>query len=222
MAASLRSIRRHLSVLLLLLGQLWTQGELGTLANENRLPYKSAPVSQSTTAVNSDNSALPVVFLYTVDSCSKGLPQYISHSLQQALLTQQDSDVIMASNYNACEAIGKAVDDASTRSGISMVIKKWDTSQRRSQRTAQFTELAQKLFKKNDSAPLDDNTDKSGDSTGLWIQSAVRFFHLEDLMREQHLRELLHVEADNLLYGSMASLLPTLRAGYAGAWRVPR
>ena len=32
-----------------------------------------------------------------------------------------------------------------------------------------------------------------------------------------HFSEILHVEADNMLYGNVTSLLPVLRSGYKGA-----
>ena len=41
----------------------------------------------------------------------------------------------------------------------------------------------------------------------------MRFFQLEDLMIKKNYEEMLHVEADNLLYGNVTSILNTLRSG---------
>lgn len=47
----------------------------------------------------------------------------------------------------------------------------------------------------------------------LWTTSAMRFFQLEDFMIKLNYQELIHVEADNMIYGQMTDLLPTLRTG---------
>jgi hypothetical protein len=41
----------------------------------------------------------------------------------------------------------------------------------------------------------------------------MRFFQLEDFMIKLNYQELIHVEADNMIYGQMTELLPTLRTG---------
>lgn len=49
-------------------------------------------------------SRLSIVFVYTVVPavCSKGFPDYIRHSLHQAIITQPDCNVIIASNFHDC------------------------------------------------------------------------------------------------------------------------
>jgi hypothetical protein len=58
---------------------------------------------------NVNSGRFPIVFVYTVvaNVCQKGLPQYIKESLQQAIITQPDCDVIMASNFADCALLEK-------------------------------------------------------------------------------------------------------------------
>ncbi|MGB4191692.1 MAG: hypothetical protein WBJ81_04005, partial [Rickettsiales bacterium] len=46
------------------------------------------------------------------------------------------------------------------------------------------------------------------------MTSALRFFILEDIMVSHGYTEMLHVEADNMLYGRLTSILPILRTDY--------
>ena len=127
----------------------------------------------------------PIVYVYTVadGTCSHKFPAYIEMSLQQALLMQQDCDIIMASNYVECPAIGHAM---SKVSGIIQV----DTKLIKSNRTLAFEDASIKLF--------------SGNYNGaLWMTSAQRFFNIEDVMIHKGYPEMLHVEADNLLFGKV-------------------
>lgn len=48
----------------------------------------------------------------------------------------------------------------------------------------------------------------------LWITSALRFFIMEDIMVAKGYTEMMHVEADNLLYGKLTEILEVLRKGY--------
>jgi hypothetical protein len=60
---------------------------------------------------SSEQKRLPIVYAFTVVPavCPLGLPTYIQVSLQQAVLSQPDSDVILASNFGECEHIKKVV-----------------------------------------------------------------------------------------------------------------
>ena len=51
--------------------------------------------------------------------------------------------------------------------------------------------------------------------------SALRFFYLEDLMIEYNFREIIHIEADNMLYGKMTNMLDILRKDYVGIAATP-
>jgi len=64
-------------------------------------------------ALNSTSYRLPIVYVYTVVPrvCKHGLPLYIKTSLEQAIFSQYDSDVILASNFVDCKNIGDSVKD---------------------------------------------------------------------------------------------------------------
>ena len=82
------------------------------------------------------NSKLPIIFVYTVVPavCKYGLPEYIKISLEQAIFTQPDSDVIMASNYADCDVIAKTVSEVP---GLIQI----DTTKIASNYTTQFANL---------------------------------------------------------------------------------
>lgn len=146
---------------------------------------------------------LAIVYVFTVVPavCKYGLPAYIKHALEQAVITQPDCDVIMASNYIDCPKIAEVVD---TVKGVIRV----DTALIESNRTIEFRLVAQNIFQ------VDGGSE-------LWLTSAFRFFSLEDMMVEFGYQEMIHVEADNLLYGRMSSLLSVFRAKYKGLAATP-
>jgi hypothetical protein len=83
-----------------------------------------------------------VVYAFTVSSiaCKYGLPEYISFSLKQALITQTDADVILASNYMTCP---KMKTDVETQlPGVQAM----DTDYIRSARTAKFHNASSNIF----------------------------------------------------------------------------
>lgn len=147
---------------------------------------------------------LPVVYVYTVGiySCKQGIPSYITTSLEQALLQQPDCDVIMASNYKECSTVEAVIDR------IPGIIKYDISTEMGSNRTKEFANLTNTMFEANFNGEL-------------WATSAVRFFSLEDLMIQKGYREMVHVEADNLLYGKMTDLLPAFRSKYKGLAATP-
>ena len=132
------------------------------------------------------NNRFPIVYVYTVTnaSCSRKFPAYIEISLEQALLTQQDCDIVMASNYVECPLIGHAIDKVA---GIIQV----DTKLIKSNRTEAFEDASIRLF-------------SSTYNGALWMTSAQRFFSIEDVMIHKGYTEMLHVEADNLLFGKVS------------------
>jgi hypothetical protein len=140
---------------------------------------------------------LPIVYVYTVVPavCKYGLPMYIRSSLEQAVLSQPDCDIIMASNFADCEEISKNLGN------LSSVIQIDISSKYSSEKTKLFANVSRNMFE------IDYGSE-------LWLTSALRFFNLEDLMIQRGYTEMIHVEADNLLYGSMSELLPILRKGY--------
>jgi hypothetical protein len=50
------------------------------------------------------------------------------------------------------------------------------------------------------------------------MSAAYRFFHIEDIMRTFGYDDVIHIEADNLLYGDLSTILPTLRESYKGIY----
>lgn len=155
------------------------------------------------TAATESNPRLPIIYVFTVVPavCQYGLPSYIIVSLEQAVLTQPDCDVIMASNYAACPKISEVIDS------IPGVIK-IDIDEKISSRTKTFKNQSLEMFIVDGGAEL-------------WLTSAYRFFYLEDLMIHHGLHEVMHVEADNTLYGKVSQLLPVLRTQYAGLAATP-
>lgn len=144
---------------------------------------------------------LPIVYVFTIVPaiCKNGFPEYISYSLRQAVLTQPDAEVVLVSNFAECPRI-----ESQSMPGITKV----DSCSLTSNRTKNFLRLSPNVFQ----------TDNKGE---LWITSALRFFILEDVARHLGYHELLHVEADNMLYGNITSLLPMLRRNYAGLAATP-
>jgi len=156
-----------------------------------RIIYATAETIHETTS-----QRFPIIFVYTVVPavCNKGLPEYIRISLEQAIYTQPDCDVIMASNYADCAVI------ASTVASIPGLIQ-IDTTTIESPTTKLFANKSASVF-------------ASDFSNELWMTSALRFFILEDIMRVRNYTEILHVEADNTLYGRFSTILPILREHY--------
>eukprot|EP01038_Epipyxis_sp_PR26KG_P011925 gene11925-15958_t len=152
---------------------------------------------------NKTTTKLPIAFVYTVVPavCSHGLPRYIRESVEQAIVTQPEFEVIMASNYVECAAIAHTVQNMKNLMQV-------DTTRIVSNRTNLFRNVSHGIFQR----------DNFGE---LWITSALRFFIIEDLMIANGYDELIHVEADNLLYGDYLSLLPILRSGYKGLAATP-
>lgn len=148
---------------------------------------------------------VPIIFVYNLYPriCNRGLPLYINHSLEQALATQsQDTfDVILASNFAACPTYNKSFT-------LSDKVVKLDTTDLSSSRTREFAKTALELFM----------PDGMGE---LWQTSALRFFNLEDIMIKYKYKSIIHVEADNMLYGPLKPLLPILRQYYVGIAATP-
>ena len=61
----------------------------------------------SDTGANENLNRLPIVFIFTVVEavCKKGLPPYIRDSLNQAVYTNPNAEVIIATNIAECSLI---------------------------------------------------------------------------------------------------------------------
>ena len=142
---------------------------------------------------------LPIVFYYTIRECQSGLPKYIWHSLSQAVESQTDCDVILISNVNE---MCKDVKSPLFPQGISLVS---DISII-SEKSRLFMSTTSSLFGPDH----------------LWTASALRFFLFEDYMKIYNVSVLIHVEADNLLYGRLThGALEFLLKGYRGLAATP-
>ncbi len=147
---------------------------------------------------------IPIVFVYTVSKthCESGIPHYIMYSVQQALLTQRDSELIFISNYKECP---KSKSQMNLLGNIVQV----DTDSLVSERFEVFRNRSVEIFQ--------------SDATGndLWVSSALRLFQLESLMITHNLAEVMHIEADNMLYGSLSHLIDVFRKGYRNLAATP-
>ena len=191
---SMHSIMVHMRKINIFLLLFWMASMFST---------KSTPDIAQDTTNSSWMTKFPIVYVYTVVPavCKHGLPGYIKESLEQALFTQPDCAIVMISNYAECREIEKTVYKI-------VNIVKIDATNILSNRTRQFANLSREIF-------VADGLNE------LWITSALRFFIMEDFMVAHNFNEILHVEADNMLYGNISSILPILRTGYKGLAATP-
>jgi hypothetical protein len=136
-------------------------------------------------------SRLPIVFVYIMKgSCD--FPDYIKSALQQSIFTQPDCNTVLLTNLKDCET--------SFASWNMTGLHLFDSVSITSNRTRSYENVSDSIF-------LDS-------SNSLWLTSALRFLLLEDLMIFKGWNEMLHVEADNMLYGRLTTVLPGLRKYY--------
>lgn len=121
-------------------------------------------------------------------------PKYIYVSLKQALLSQPGSHIYFGANFDQCPYLRTQI-----TAHLPQVIT-FDILVGASERTKYFVESSKKMF--------------SDSNNGLWTLSATRFFHIEDIMNHYNLTNVVHVEADNMLYGQIANILPVLKEQY--------
>lgn len=148
-------------------------------------------------SIVSTKTSLPIVYVYKISEsrCLRELiPRYILYVLEQAVMSQPDCLIVMASNFNDCPAANATV---SAIPGVRLI----DTTSIASSRTMEFNQTSWNIL------PSDSRDE-------LFITSALRFFTLQDVMAKLGVDEMLHAEADNMLYGNIAALLPSLRKGY--------
>lgn len=158
--------------------------------------------------IQSINNKLAIVFVYTVSNCHKGLPNYIYHSLNQAVNSQSNSDVFLLSNFKRCKLKNN---DTNL---LSKNIIQIDYRDIKSNKTRHYLNISKGLFQRG---VLNNHTDLSS----LWETAANRFFYIEDFMINKDYNELLHIEADNMLYGDFYNILPILRSSYNGLAATP-
>jgi hypothetical protein len=149
----------------------------------------------------------PLVFVYLVKGDTCEFPDYIAVSLKQALITQPDCQVILITNSKECSKVSQSLHQSLYP--YSQILQQHNNASRfeivdwlslASNKTLLFVHNSPGIF------PASMNS--------LWVTSAVRFFLVEDLMKERGYSHLLHIEADNLLYGRLTPVIPILRKHY--------
>ena len=124
-----------------------------------------SPAVSSVASPKLDGGRVAIVYVFIVskrNGCDRGLAQYIKFSLQQAVLSQHNANVILVSNYKECP---KVKNDADLIEGVIPV----DTASIESERAQLFLNKSESMFQ-------DDGLGN------LWVTSALRFFYLEDMM----------------------------------------
>lgn len=151
-----------------------------------------------------NNAVVPVIFVYTLseNQCKKGFSDYIRISIEQAVLTQVDTSIIFASNYNLCNNTAQSVSTWDKR------IIQVDTDLIASNRSKEFVTLYDNIFVQSYMPQL-------------WGSAALRFFIIEDIMAYYNYTSIIHVECDNLLYGNLGSYAPLLKSAYPGLAATP-
>lgn len=149
---------------------------------------------------------LNIVFAYFVvkSYCDEGLPEYLYVTLNHTLVTQQpQSKVILLSNFHDCSnsswihGSGNSKFEYLKQRGLQLE----DSTKIMSDRSRLFLNLSREVF-------AWDNKNE------LWMTSALRFFLIEDLMSNKGWQEVLHLEADNLLYIQAHKIVLLLRKHY--------
>eukprot|EP01040_Poterioochromonas_malhamensis_P015354 gene15354-17172_t len=125
---------------------------------------------------------VPLVFIFLMGKeCPNAFPDYIKHSLFQAVRIQRHvMDVILMSNFKDCPSL---LDSIKSIPFLFTV----DSEKIASNSTRAFDEKSKDLF-------------TAAHNQFLWRSSALRLFLLLDFMQVYHYDVALHIEADNLLY----------------------
>ena len=131
---------------------------------------------------------IPIVFVFSMPHCRDEFPHYLSLSLEQALVTQPEFNVILLGDFIRCPIMKRYIP-------LGTIIE--DIQTLYSNRTHEFHKLSSSIFSYTEDA--------------LWITATRRFFYLEDLMNARGYKELIHVEGDNLIYGNYSKLVKLLR-----------
>ena len=141
-----------------------------------------------------------IVYVYDVSpqNCARdGLPSYILHSMQSVVQTQKrNCDIVLASNFKSCPSSMALLNNHSLAHQLIL----FDTSTQISQNTMNFIISSTSMY-----ASRKDH---------LWLSSTTRFFVLQDIMNHFGFGQILHPEADNLLYGPVHTAWPILTRKY--------
>ena len=130
---------------------------------------------------------------------------YGRYALEQAVLTQQNYTVILASNFDKC---GRFANDIRNIPGIVML----DIVNLTSSRTQTYLNTSRRIISQGENDTI---------NAELYLTSAQRFFVLEDIMLSLHIKEVVHLELDNLLYAPISPYVHILRQAYTSITATP-
>jgi len=136
--------------------------------------------------------------------CDSVLSDYISHALHQATLSNPNSDVIFGSNILSCPTFN-TIFPPSYIKGVILI----DVLLLKSEKTVQFESTFDSILKSHGNS-----SGKHMYKQDLWLYSAVRFFILEEIMLTYNISSVIHLEADNLLYGDTSLVVNELTTKY--------
>lgn len=155
-----------------------------------------------------------VVYIYTLNPsiCTNtGLyhaaypHDYGRYTLEQAVLTQKNCTVILVSNFGECPQFENEIRKIA---GITIV----DTANLTSAKTRAYLNTSRSIVSQGTNDPI---------NAGLFLTSAQRFFLLEDIMLSLHIKEVVHLELDNLLFAPLTVYMHVLRQHYTSITATP-
>jgi hypothetical protein len=132
----------------------------------------------------------PIVFVHL----GKQLPDYLSVSIAQARLFHPDWPIFLIANRVALEQLPEQLTQCNLQCAPCEDLPQ-------SPMHAEFLQRSQ--------------LDRSF-REGFWTYTTERFFYLYELMQQQKLDELFHLENDVMLYTNLATLLPIFHSQYNG------
>lgn len=152
-------------------------------------------------------SSPPIMYLYVIENpsvCDSVLSDYISHALHQAKVSNPHSDVIFGTNILSCSAFNSIFQPDYIADVILI-----DITPLKGEKTLQFESIFDSIIKTHD-----DSSGKQMFKPDLWLYSALRFFIMEDIMSSYNISSIIHVEADNMLYGDTSLVVNELTTRY--------
>ncbi len=115
------------------------------------------------------------------------IPDHLFDAVRQARLFNEHADIIVIAEQNAVNDVNASVNDCRFVLCESLLVSD-----------------AHKKFRRETSL-------NKKAREGLWCKSTERFFYLEELIRQQELSDVFHLEYDNMLYVDLGELLSAFR-----------
>jgi hypothetical protein len=159
---------------------------------------------------DTDESRTPhIVFVYTTEEffapqggCLQNkLADYIPLSIETALFTQPDCQIILIASIHSCNKIMGQIRKIKTLATAikNQKLEVMDPRQIMSNNTRTFSTRVKHFM------------GRLGMWENLYPSATARFPLLRDLMVQRDIKELMHLETDNILYPSLTGMLPDLR-----------